>query len=72
MQFYFSTVQYSASQSPVAQPDGSKNIAYSKYVSSIQRSLLNNNYHRNRSSKKDICGIHRTTEHVDWIPSPCI
>lgn len=39
-----------------------------KYVNSLHKSLLNNNYHHNPSQKKFISGVHRTHEHIDWIP----
>lgn len=78
----FATVQYNSSQSTATLPEASKNITYSKYVSSIQRSLLNNNYQRRSEErkifptlKKDISGVHRTPggqEQLTWIPSNCI
>lgn len=38
-----------------------------KYVNSLHKSLLNNNYHHNYQHKKFISGVHRT-HHIDWIP----
>jgi frizzled len=63
------TVQY-ASPSPqttIENLNGAPKYTY-KYVHSLHKSLLNNNY-SNYHQKKFISGVHRTHEHIDWIPA---
>lgn len=40
-----------------------------KYVQSLHKSLLNNNYSHNNNQKKFISNIHRTHENIEWIPT---
>lgn len=63
------TAQY-ASPSPqttIENLNGVSNKCTHKYVHSLHKSLLNNNYHYNYPQKKFISGVHRT--HIDWIPA---
>lgn len=65
------TAQYSSPspQTTIENLNGLPNKYTYKYVHSLHKSLLNNNYHHNYSQKKFISGVHRTHEHIDWIPT---
>lgn len=65
------TAQY-ASPSPQTTIENLNGVSHKytqKYVHSLHKSLLNNNYHQNYHQKKFISGVHRTHEHIDWIPA---
>ncbi|KAL7027698.1 hypothetical protein ACKWTF_005533 [Chironomus riparius] len=67
------TVQYSnpSPQTTIENINGMSNNKYNtyKYVNSLHKSLLNNNYHNHYHQKKFISGVHRTNHyHIDWIP----
>lgn len=66
-----STAQYSnqTPQTAIEAHNGVPNKYTYKHVHSLHKSLLNNNYNQNYQQKKFISGIHRTHEHIDWIPS---
>ncbi|CRK89627.1 CLUMA_CG003269, isoform A [Clunio marinus] len=61
--------QYSnpSPQTTIESMNGFSNKYTYKYVHSIQKSLLNNNYYLNHNQKKFTNGVHRTHEHIDWI-----
>lgn len=65
------TVQYSSPspQTTIENLNALPNKYTYKYVHSLHKSLLNNNYHQNYPQKKFISGVHRTHEHMDWIPA---
>jgi frizzled len=65
------TVQYSSPspQTTIENLNALPNKYTYKYVHSLHKSLLNNNYHQNYPQKKFISGVHRTHEHIDWIPA---
>ena len=60
------TVQYSnaSPQTAIENLNALPNKYTYKYVHSLHKSLLNNNYHQNYPQKKFISGVHRTHEHI--------
>lgn len=60
------TVQYSnaSPQTTIENLNALPNKYTYKYVHSLHKSLLNNNYHQNYPQKKFISGVHRTHEHI--------
>lgn len=66
------TAQYSSPspQTTIENLNGVPNKYTYKYVHSLHKSLLNNNYHHNYPQKKSISGVRRTNEYIiDWTPS---
>lgn len=64
------SVQYSngTPQTTIENYDDASNKYTYKYVHSLHKSLLNNNYNHNFHQKKFISSVHRTHEHLDWFP----
>lgn len=64
-------VQYSngTPHTTIEDLNGASNKCTYKYVHSLRKSLLNNNYHHNFCQKKFISSVHRTHEHIDRFPA---